>query len=82
MEFGVFALAQQRGYHETSRQVIDNAVAQTAPRKPPVSIRPGMPNIPSTIAACAAAADGGAPRRPHWRASPSRRPALARRDAG
>jgi len=29
MEFGVFILAQQRGYHQTSRQVINNAVEQT-----------------------------------------------------
>jgi alkanesulfonate monooxygenase SsuD/methylene tetrahydromethanopterin reductase-like flavin-dependent oxidoreductase (luciferase family) len=29
MEFGVFILAQQRGYHQTSQQVITNAVEQT-----------------------------------------------------
>jgi len=29
MEFGVFILAQQRGYHQTSQQVIHNAVEQT-----------------------------------------------------
>jgi len=29
MEFGVFILAQQRGYHQTSQQVINNAVEQT-----------------------------------------------------
>jgi alkanesulfonate monooxygenase SsuD/methylene tetrahydromethanopterin reductase-like flavin-dependent oxidoreductase (luciferase family) len=29
MEFGVFILAQQRGYHQTSQQVIGNAVEQT-----------------------------------------------------
>lgn len=29
MEFGVFILAQQRGYHQTSQQVIKNSVEQT-----------------------------------------------------
>lgn len=29
MEFGVFILAQQRGYHQSSQQVIHNAVEQT-----------------------------------------------------
>lgn len=29
MEFGVFILAQQRGYHQTSQQVINNSVEQT-----------------------------------------------------
>ena len=29
MEFGVFILAQQRGYHQTSKQVISNSVEQT-----------------------------------------------------
>lgn len=29
MEFGVFILAQQRGYHQTSRQVINNSIEQT-----------------------------------------------------
>ena len=29
MEFGVFILAQQRGYHQTSQHVINNAVEQT-----------------------------------------------------
>ena len=29
MEFGVFILAQQRGYHQSSQQVIGNAVQQT-----------------------------------------------------
>lgn len=29
MEFGVFILAQQRGYHQTSQQVIANAIGQT-----------------------------------------------------
>jgi alkanesulfonate monooxygenase SsuD/methylene tetrahydromethanopterin reductase-like flavin-dependent oxidoreductase (luciferase family) len=29
MEFGVFILAQQRGYHHTSRQVISNSIEQT-----------------------------------------------------
>src|SRR5439155_10512305 len=29
MEFGVFILAQQRGYHQSSQQVIRNAVEQT-----------------------------------------------------
>jgi alkanesulfonate monooxygenase SsuD/methylene tetrahydromethanopterin reductase-like flavin-dependent oxidoreductase (luciferase family) len=29
MEFGVFILAQQRGYHQSSQQVIGNAVEQT-----------------------------------------------------
>ena len=29
MEFGVFILAQQRGYHQSSQQVINNAVEQT-----------------------------------------------------
>ncbi len=29
MEFGVFILAQQRGYHQTSQEVIKNAVEQT-----------------------------------------------------
>ncbi len=29
MEFGVFILAQQRGYHQTSQQVIQNSVEQT-----------------------------------------------------
>lgn len=29
MEFGVFILAQQRGYHQSSQQVIHNAVQQT-----------------------------------------------------
>ena len=26
MEFGVFILAQQRGYHQTSQQVIQNSI--------------------------------------------------------
>ncbi len=29
MEFGVFILAQQRGYHQTSQQVINNSIEQT-----------------------------------------------------
>ncbi len=29
MDFGVFILAQQRGYHQTSQQVIHNAIEQT-----------------------------------------------------
>jgi alkanesulfonate monooxygenase SsuD/methylene tetrahydromethanopterin reductase-like flavin-dependent oxidoreductase (luciferase family) len=29
MEFGVFLLAQQRGYHQTSQQVIQNSIEQT-----------------------------------------------------
>lgn len=29
MEFGVFILAQQRGYHQTSREVIKNSIEQT-----------------------------------------------------
>lgn len=29
MEFGVFILAQQRGYHQTSQQVISNSIEQT-----------------------------------------------------
>ncbi|MDO8772110.1 MAG: hypothetical protein Q7K57_26070, partial [Burkholderiaceae bacterium] len=29
MEFGVFILAQQRGYHQTSEQVINNSIEQT-----------------------------------------------------
>lgn len=29
MEFGVFILAQQRGYHQSSRQVISNSIEQT-----------------------------------------------------
>lgn len=29
MEFGVFILAQQRGYHQTSRDVISNSIEQT-----------------------------------------------------
>lgn len=29
MEFGVFILAQQRGYHQTSREVIGNSIEQT-----------------------------------------------------
>jgi alkanesulfonate monooxygenase SsuD/methylene tetrahydromethanopterin reductase-like flavin-dependent oxidoreductase (luciferase family) len=29
MEFGVFILAQQRGYHQTSQQVIKNSIEQT-----------------------------------------------------
>lgn len=29
MEFGVFILAQQRGYHQTSRDVINNSIEQT-----------------------------------------------------
>lgn len=29
MEFGVFLLAQQRGYHQTSQQVIGNSIEQT-----------------------------------------------------
>lgn len=29
MEFGVFILAQQRGYHQTSKQVITNSIEQT-----------------------------------------------------
>ena len=29
MEFGVFILAQQRGYHQSSQQVIHHAVEQT-----------------------------------------------------
>lgn len=29
MEFGVFILAQQRGYHQSSQQVIQNSIAQT-----------------------------------------------------
>lgn len=29
MEFGVFILAQQRGYHQTSQQVIQNSIEQT-----------------------------------------------------
>ena len=29
MEFGVFILAQQRGYHQTSREVINNSIEQT-----------------------------------------------------
>jgi len=29
MEFGVFILAQQRGYHQSSRQVIHNSIEQT-----------------------------------------------------
>ena len=29
MEFGVFILAQQRGYHQTSQQVIGNSIEQT-----------------------------------------------------
>src|SRR6516225_622947 len=29
MEFGVFILAQQRGYHQTSQQVIQNSIQQT-----------------------------------------------------
>src|SRR5215207_3539926 len=29
MEFGVFILAQQRGYHQTSQQVINNSTQQT-----------------------------------------------------
>lgn len=29
MEFGVFILAQQRGYHQTSQQVIHNSIEQT-----------------------------------------------------
>ena len=29
MEFGVFLLAQQRGYHQTSQQVISNSIEQT-----------------------------------------------------
>ncbi|ETF04425.1 hypothetical protein W822_04555 [Advenella kashmirensis W13003] len=29
MEFGVFILAQQRGYHQSSKQVINNSVEQT-----------------------------------------------------
>ena len=29
MEFGVFILAQQRGYHQSSRQVINNSIEQT-----------------------------------------------------
>ncbi|UIF89617.1 LLM class flavin-dependent oxidoreductase [Cupriavidus sp. UYPR2.512] len=29
MEFGVFILAQQRGYHQTSKQVISNSIEQT-----------------------------------------------------
>ncbi|GAA5231977.1 LLM class flavin-dependent oxidoreductase [Verticiella sediminum] len=29
MEFGVFILAQQRGYHQTSRDVIQNSIEQT-----------------------------------------------------
>ncbi len=29
MEFGVFLLAQQRGYHQTSQEVINNSVEQT-----------------------------------------------------
>lgn len=29
MEFGVFLLAQQRGYHQTSQQVINNSIEQT-----------------------------------------------------
>ncbi len=30
MEFGVFILAQQRGYHQTSKEVINNSIEQTA----------------------------------------------------
>ncbi len=30
MEFGVFILAQQRGYHQSSQQVIQNSIEQTA----------------------------------------------------
>jgi len=29
MEFGVFILAQQRGYQQTSQQVINNSIEQT-----------------------------------------------------
>ena len=29
MEFGVFLLAQQRGYHQSSQQVINNSIEQT-----------------------------------------------------
>ncbi len=29
MEFGIFVLAQQRGYHQTSQQVIQNSIEQT-----------------------------------------------------
>jgi alkanesulfonate monooxygenase SsuD/methylene tetrahydromethanopterin reductase-like flavin-dependent oxidoreductase (luciferase family) len=29
MEFGVFILAQQRGYHQTSQQIINNSIQQT-----------------------------------------------------
>ena len=29
MEFGVFILAQQRGYHQSSQQVIQNSIEQT-----------------------------------------------------
>ena len=29
MEFGVFLLAQQRGYHQSSQQVIHNSIEQT-----------------------------------------------------
>jgi len=29
MEFGVFILAQQRGYHQSSKQVINNSIEQT-----------------------------------------------------
>ena len=29
MEFGVFILAQQRGYHQTSQQVINHSIQQT-----------------------------------------------------
>lgn len=29
MEFGVFLLAQQRGYHQTSKEVIENSIEQT-----------------------------------------------------
>ena len=29
MDFGIFILAQQRGYHQTSQQVINNSIEQT-----------------------------------------------------
>ena len=29
MEFGVFILAQQRGYHQSSQQVIQNSIEQS-----------------------------------------------------
>ena len=53
MEFGIFILMQQRGYHQTSADVLHAAVEQTVPPIRQVSTRPGTPSTTSPTTAFA-----------------------------